>query len=71
VIKENSAASFDVEQTVQTMPSAKTMTIDSKTNHVLLIGAEFGPPPAEQAPGGRPRRGPLVPGSFTILEVGK
>ena len=52
------------------MTSAKAMTIDSKTQHVLLIGAEFGPAPAA-APGERPRRGPLTPGSFTILEVGK
>jgi DNA-binding beta-propeller fold protein YncE len=71
VIKENSPISFDVEQNVKTMASAKTMTIDSKTNRVLLIGAEFGPAPAAEAPGGRPRRGPLVAGSFTILEVGK
>ncbi len=71
VIKENSPAAFEVEQNVKTMPSAKTMTIDSKTNHVLLIGAEFGAAPPLETPGGRPRRGPLVPGSFTILEVGK
>ncbi len=71
VIKENSPTSFEVEQNVKTMPSAKTMTIDGKTNHVLLIGAEFGAAPPAETPGGRPRRGPLVPGSFTILEVGK
>lgn len=70
VIKETSPTTFEVEQTLTTMPSAKTMTIDSKTDHVYLIGAEFGAaPPA--APGERQRRGPLVPGSFTILEVGK
>ncbi len=71
VIKENGPAAFAVEQNVKTMPSAKTMTVDSKTNRILLIGAEFGPPPQPAAPGDRPRRGPLVPGSFTILEVGK
>jgi len=70
VIKEKSAAEFEVEQIVKTMPSAKTMTIDSKTKHIFLIAAEFGPAP-EAAPGQRWRRGPLVPGSFTILEVGK
>ena len=47
------------------------MTIDSKTNRVLLIAAEFGPAPPPETPGGRPHRGPLMPGSFTILEVGK
>lgn len=70
VIKEKSPADINVEQTVKTMASAKTMTIDGKTQHVLLIAAEFGPAPAT-APGGRPRRGPMLPGSFTILEVGK
>lgn len=68
VIKENSPSDFVIEQNVQTMPSAKTMTIDG--NNVLLIAAEFGPaPPA--APGQWQRRGPVVAGSFTILKVGK
>ena len=71
VIKETSATGFMVEQNLKTMTSAKTMTIDSKTKHVLLIAAEFGPAPPSETPGGRPRRGPLVPDSFTILEVGK
>ncbi len=71
IIKENSPTSFEVEQTVKTMTMAKTMTIDSKTNHVLLIAAEFGPAPTPAAPGERPRRGPMTPGSFTVLEVGK
>ncbi len=72
VIKESSPTSFAVEQTLTTMPSAKTMTIDSKTKHILLIAAEFGPPPPPTDPPSRyPRRGPLVPGSFSILEVGK
>ena len=71
VIKENGPTTFEEEQNVKTMPSAKTMTIDSKTNHVLLIGAEFGAATPPATPGGRAGRGPLVPGSFTILEVGK
>jgi len=71
IIKENSPTTFSVEQNVTTMPSAKTMTIDSKTKHILLIGAEFGPAPQPAAPGERPRRGPMAPGSFTIVEVGK
>lgn len=71
IIKEKDANTFEVAQTVKTMPSAKTMTIDSKTGHVFLIGAEFGPAPEGTGPGGYRRRGPLVEGSFTILEVGK
>lgn len=70
VIKENSPTSFEVEQTVQTMPSAKTLTLDRKTNHIFLIAAEFTPPAAPPA-GGPPGRPQMVPDSFSILDVGK
>jgi hypothetical protein len=52
IIKEKSPTSFEVEQNLQTMPGAKTLTLDSKTNHILLIAAEFGPPPAPPAQAG-------------------
>lgn len=73
VIKENSPTSFVVEQTVKTAPVAKTITLDSKTGNLLLVAAEFGPPPPPPpTPQGRwPRRGPMVPGSFSIMVVGK
>jgi DNA-binding beta-propeller fold protein YncE len=74
VIKENSPTSFAVEQTVKTPVRAKTLTLDSKTGHILLITAEFAPPPAPAtppAPGGRGGRGVMVPDSFSILVVGK
>jgi DNA-binding beta-propeller fold protein YncE len=79
VIKENSPTSFVVEQNVTTMPRAKTLTLDSKTNHILLIAAEFAPPPAppagtpppEPGRGGRGPRPTMIPDSFTILAVGK
>jgi hypothetical protein len=72
-IKENSPTDFVVEQTLQTQVGAKTLALDTKTNHVLTMTAEFGPPPpnAPPRPGGRPARGPMVPGSFSILMVGK
>jgi hypothetical protein len=74
VIKEKSPTSFEVEQTVTTPTGAKTLTLDPKTGHLFLITAEFGPAP-EPVPGapvsGRRARGPMVPGSFSILEVGK
>lgn len=77
VIKENSPTSFAVEQTVQTMVGAKTLTLDSRTGRILLIAAEYGPPPPPANPpppvGGRGRggRGPMLPDSFSIIEVGK
>ena len=70
VIKENSPTSFVVEQNVQTMQRAKTLTLDSKTNRILLIAAEFTPPPTPP-PAGRRSRGEMVPDSFSILVVGK
>jgi hypothetical protein len=73
VIKENSPTSFAVEQNLNTMPSAKTLTLDSKTNRILLIAAMFDPPPAgaPAPPAGRVARGPMVPDSFSILAVAK
>jgi hypothetical protein len=67
-----------VEQNLKTMTRAKTLTLDSKTDHILLIAAEFGPPPAPPADapkdaskkGGRVRP-PMLPDSFSILVVGK
>jgi len=73
VVKENSPTSFVVEQTLDTMPSAKTLSLDSKTNRVMLIAAMFDPPPANAPPlsNGRVARGPMVAGSFSIVSVGK
>lgn len=69
VIKGDAASGFTVAQTVTTMPGAKTLTLDSKTGRVLLISAEFMAPAA--GGGGRNGRGTPVPGSFSILTVGK
>jgi len=50
VVKEDSPTSFSVEQTVATPARAKTLTLDTKTNQILLITAEYGPTPAAPAP---------------------
>ena len=76
VIKENSPTSFAVEQVVQTMTGARTSTLDSKTNRVITMASETTPPPAPAPgappPGGRGGgRGQVVPGSFSIVVVGK
>jgi DNA-binding beta-propeller fold protein YncE len=83
VIKESNPTTFEVEQTVQTKPGARTSTLDLKTGRIYLITAEQAAPPANaggEAPppaGGaqaRPRGGRggrTVPGSFFILMVGK
>jgi DNA-binding beta-propeller fold protein YncE len=71
VIKETKPTSFEVEQTVKTMPGAKTLTLDRQTSKILLIAAEYGAATAPAQPNGRPGRGPMVPGSFSIIAVGK
>ena len=74
IVKENSPASFVVEQNLTTMTGAKTLTLDGKTNHIVLIAAEYGPPPAAAtppAPGGRGPRPQMLPDSFTIVVAGK
>jgi len=76
VIKETGPTGFAVEQTLQTQVGAKTLTLDAKTGHIVLIAADYGPAPAAPAPApgappARPRRGPMLPDSFAILVVGK
>jgi DNA-binding beta-propeller fold protein YncE len=71
IVKENSPSSFVVEQNLQTMAGAKTLTFDGKTGRILLIAAETAPPATPAPAGGRGARGQMVPGSFTIIEVGK
>src|ERR1022692_738700 len=47
IIKETGPTSFEVEQTVQTKSRAKTCTLDTKNNHIVLITIE--PSPAAAA----------------------
>src|SRR5216684_1103438 len=71
IVKEKSPTSFEVEQNLQTMNGARTVTFDSKTGHLFTMSQERGPAPPPPPGGGRGRGGPAVPGSFTILVVGK
>jgi DNA-binding beta-propeller fold protein YncE len=70
IVKEKTPTSFEVEQNLDTMNGARTVTLDAKTGHVLTMAQERGPAPPAPA-GGRGRGGPVVPGSFTLLMIGK
>jgi DNA-binding beta-propeller fold protein YncE len=80
IIKETDPKTFAVEQSLTTMRGAKTSTLDSKTNQILLITndpnavpatAPAGTPtPPATPPGGRAGRGGPA-GVFTILVAGK
>jgi DNA-binding beta-propeller fold protein YncE len=73
VIKEDGPNKFSVEQTLTTEPGARTIALDRKTGHIFLMTADYGPVPAD-APSpvpGRIARGPMLPGSFRIIEIGR
>ena len=65
VFHEDSADKYSAVETVQTMPGAKTMTMDPKTHRLFLSTAEYEPAPAGQK--GRA----VKPGSFVVLVVGR
>jgi hypothetical protein len=78
IVKENSPNSFEVEQNLKTMNGARTVTFDSKTGHLFTMSQERGHASAPALngnappnPGGRPPQAPPIPGSFTILMIGK
>jgi DNA-binding beta-propeller fold protein YncE len=73
VVKEKSPTSFEVEQNLDTKQGARTITLDGKTGHIFTMSDERGPAPTPPpgTPPGRGGRGPAIPGSFTILMIGK
>jgi len=71
VIKEDSPKNFEVEQNMETMNGARTIAFDSRKNHLFTMSQERGPAPPAPAGGGRGPQGTPVPGSFTILMIGK
>jgi DNA-binding beta-propeller fold protein YncE len=71
VVKEKSPTTFEVEQNLQTMNGARTVTLDTKTNRIFTMSVERGPAPPPPPGGGRAAQAPAIPGSFTILMVGK
>lgn len=71
VVLEKNPTSFEVEQNLDTMNGARTIAFDTKTNHIFTMSQERGPAPPAPAGGGRPPQGAPVPGSFTILMIGR
>jgi YVTN family beta-propeller protein len=71
IVKEKNPTTFEVEQNLQTMNGARTLTFDAKTQHIFTATVERGPAPPPQPGGGRGAPAPAIPGSFTILMIGK
>jgi YVTN family beta-propeller protein len=68
VVHEDDPDHYRVVATVPTQTTARTMALDPKTGNVYLSAAQFG---AHTEQGGPHKRPPIVPGSFSVLMVGK
>jgi hypothetical protein len=66
VIKEKSSTEFVVEETVKTKAGAKTCTLDTKTDQVIVITRE----PAAGGPGGG-RQGRGGPQLLDVIFLGR
>lgn len=72
VVLEKNPTTFEVEQNLNTMNGARAFGFDARTGHIYTMSVERGPAPTTPVPpGGRPPQGAAVPGSFTILVIGK
>ncbi|HKF47919.1 MAG TPA: YncE family protein [Terracidiphilus sp.] len=69
VIDASSSAYAAIEQ-LPTQRGARTMAYDPSTDRAYLVTAEFGPRPAPTAEQPHPRP-TIVPGSFTVIVVGR
>lgn len=63
VIHQDSPDQYHVSENVQTPQGSRNMGLDPTNHKVFLVSAKFGPAPA----GGR--RGPVLPGSFTLMVI--
>ena len=64
------APGYPTIESLPTQRSARTMAYDSAADRIYLVAAEFGPRP-DPTPDNPHPRPPIVPGSFTVLVVGR
>lgn len=68
VVEEKDANTFKVLENVPTQKSARTDAVNSKTHHIYLPAAEYGPAPEATKDMPHPRPS-IKPGSFVILDI--
>ncbi|MCX6232113.1 MAG: YncE family protein [Bacteroidetes bacterium] len=68
VVKEENKDKFVVTETIITQKGARTIAINTKTQHLYLPTAEFNPVPEPTTENPKPRAG-VKPGSFVILDI--
>ncbi len=69
-VVDASAPGYPVIEELPTQRSARTMFYDAVSDRIYLPAAEFGPRPAPTPENPRPRP-TIVPGTFTVLVVGR
>jgi YVTN family beta-propeller protein len=70
IVLHETKSGFEPAQEIFTQKSARTLALDQKSGRAYLPAAEFGKaPPAEE--GKEPKRPPVLPGTFTVLVIGR
>ena len=69
-VMDAAAPGYPTIESLATQAGARTMTYDLSTDRVYLITADFGPRPDPTPANPRPRP-PVIPGSFTVIVVGR
>jgi hypothetical protein len=67
VIHQDSPDQYQVIQSIETPQGSRNMGLDPTNHRVFVASAKFGPPPPGSS-GGRPR-GPVLPGTFSLLVI--
>ncbi|MGA9584650.1 MAG: YncE family protein, partial [Terracidiphilus sp.] len=70
VLSVVNATTYKTIQSLPTKRGARTMAYDAATDRIYLVTADFGPRPAATTENPRPRP-PIIPGSFTVIVVGR
>lgn len=65
VIHQDAPDRYRVVQTLTTPVGSRTLGLDVSTHHLFVAAARFGAPATGRG------RGPMVPGSFELLEIGR
>jgi DNA-binding beta-propeller fold protein YncE len=68
IVKASSPSHYDVVQTLQTTPAARTLAIDPQGPRIFLPAADLGP--LLPKTGDAPARPAIIPSTFRILTVG-
>ena len=69
-VVDAAAKGYPTIEKLKTQRGARTMAYDPETDRVYTVTAEFGPRPAASAQNPHPRPA-IVPGSFTIIVIGR